>query len=458
MEALFSRYRTLTVLLLVVLAQLVGVAYQVRTNRDDRLVRVWAVTAVTSISGIVEAVRHNTIGFLEDYFILLDVRDQNRKLKGDNDKLRMENVYYRNQLATAENGRALTLFQAKTPSRTIAARVIGNSTVQTAKAVFIDRGSTSGLKKGMAVVTPEGIVGKLTAVYPLVAQVLLVTDPTFKVGVESQKGHIHGELNCGTGKCAVEQIQNEEKVDPGEWFFTSGEDRIFPKGFPVGTAVSVQPGQGMKDISLNLSGAPGGAEEVLVVLEGKHEQIPEGPIVDQASAQLLPAPPSDGPSKGADNPAEPVKRETEADKIKAQYDTIGKQENHVYGGYGSNLPDFNARAQAAAGMQPAASASATEKPGTVTPPASPAVKTPASNTQTAPVVPGLLGAPPGYKPPQSVAPQTPAKSGPAANAAPSGTAPKTGTAAPSQPDRSTAPPLLGAPHKKAATSTATTPQ
>jgi len=102
MEALLSRYRTLTVLLLVVLAQLVGVAYQVRTNRDDRLIRVWAVTAVTSISGIVEAVRHNTIGFLEDYFILLDVRDQNRKLKTDNDKLRMENVYYRNQLATAE--------------------------------------------------------------------------------------------------------------------------------------------------------------------------------------------------------------------------------------------------------------------------------------------------------------------------------------------------------------------
>ena len=54
----------------------------------------------------------------------------------------------------------------------------------------------------MAVVTPEGIVGKVVAVYPLVSQVLLVTDPTFKVGVESQKDHVHGVLDCGSGKCA----------------------------------------------------------------------------------------------------------------------------------------------------------------------------------------------------------------------------------------------------------------
>src|ERR1700760_2404852 len=224
MEALLSRYRNLTVLLIVVFAQLLYLAYQVKTNRDERLIRVWAVTAVTPMAGVVEAVRRNTIGFMQDYFILLDVREQNRKLKADNDHLRMENVYYRNQLSTAEHARALTLFQAQTPSKTIAARVIGNSTVATAKAVFIDRGSTSGIERGMAVVTPEGIVGKVSAVYPLVAQVLLVTDSTFKVGVESQKGHVHGVLDCGAGKCVIEQIQNEDRVDVGEWFFTSGED------------------------------------------------------------------------------------------------------------------------------------------------------------------------------------------------------------------------------------------
>ena len=88
------------------------------------------------MAGVVEAVRRNTIGFLQDYFILLDVRDQNSKLKADNDQLRMENVYFRNQLSTAEHARALIQFQAQSPSKTVAARVIGNSTVVTAKAVF----------------------------------------------------------------------------------------------------------------------------------------------------------------------------------------------------------------------------------------------------------------------------------------------------------------------------------
>ncbi len=370
MEALLSRFRNLSVLLIVVVGQLIYLGYQVKTNRDERLIRVWAVSAVTPMAGIVEAVRHNTIGFLEDYFILLDVREQNRKLKSDNDRLRMENVYYRNQLSTAEHARALILFQAQSPSKTVAARVIGNSTVVTAKAVFIDRGSTSGIEKGMAVVTPEGIVGKVVAVYPLVSQVLLVTDPTFKVGVESQKGHIHGVLDCGTGKCTVEQIQNEDKVDGGEWFFTSGEDRIFPRGFPVGTVVSAQPGQGMKDIKLNLSGAPGGVEEVLVVLHGVHQAIPIAPAPDETAAKMLPPPPDTGESGGII-----AKPQTEADKILQKYDTLGKQEGHVYGAIGSTVPNFNPK-PAGEGKPAAGPAPVVRPPQQAAAPAAPAAPPP----------------------------------------------------------------------------------
>ena len=421
MEALLSRYRNLTILLVVVVAQLLYLAYQVKSNRDDRLIRVWAVSAVTPMAGVVEAVRRNTIGFLEDYFILLDVREQNRRLKSDNDKLRMENVYFRNQLSTAEHAQALTLFQAQIPSKTVAARVIGNSTVVTAKAVFIDRGSTSGIEKGMAVVTPDGIVGKVTAVYPLVSQVLLVTDPTFKVGIESQKGHVHAVLNCGAGKCIAEQIQNEDKVDVGEWFFTSGEDRIFPKGFAVGTVVSAQPGQGMKDVKLNLSGAPGGVEAVLVVLQGVHREIPLAPAPVETAAKMLPAPPPDVSADGSNS----AKPQTEADKIVHKYDAIGKEQNHVYGGYMSNMPNFNAK-DAGAAKQPAPSAQ------------TPAVQTPAPSA----AAPGsILGARPGSKPPVVTEP-----------------APKTPPAvkAPARTDTESAP-LLGAPRRKPAAEPAKEP-
>lgn len=427
MEALLSRFRNLTVLIVVVLAQLIYLGYQVKTNRDERLIRVWAVSAVTPMAGVVEAFRQNTIGFLQDYFILLDVREQNQKLKKDNDRLRMQNVYYRNQLATAEHARALTLFQAQSPSKTIAARVIGNSTVATAKAVFIDRGSTSGIEKGMAVVTPEGIVGKVVAVYPLVSQVLLVTDPTFKVGVESQKGHVHGVLDCGSGKCKVEQIQNEEKVDTNEWFYTSGEDRIFPKGFPVGSVISSDPGNGMRDVALALSGAPGGVEEVLVVLQGVHQAIPTAPPEDE-TAKMLPPPPDDQSEKPE------VKPQTEADKVLHKYEEIGKDENHVFGAAGSSVPNFNVKAGAAKPAAPATDAGDQE-----------AIDGEAAPVQVAPTPKPV--APPVPQPPAILgAPRTTSTATHAVTPKPA--------AKPADTNTSTLP--LGAPRRKPATGTTTT--
>jgi rod shape-determining protein MreC len=442
MEALLNRYRNLTVLVIAVVAQLLYLAYQVKNDRDERLIRVWAVTAVTPMAGIVEVVRHNTIGFLQDYFILLDVREQNRKLKSLNDRLQMENTYYRNQLATAENARALVKFQSQIPSKTIAARVIGNSTVATAKAVFVDRGSTSGVENGMAVVIPEGIVGKVVAVYPLVSQVLLVTDSTFKVGVESQTGHVHGVLNCGTGKCSVEQVQNEDKVAAGEWFFTSGEDRIFPKGFPVGRVVSAQPGQGMKDVRLDLSGSPGGVEEVLIVTQGVHQPIPKNAVPEESATVTLPAPPLDADS----NAQTTTKPQTEADKVLDKYTTFGKEQGHVYGGVGSPIPNFNAKSAAAGSAANGAPAPAAAAGDAAKSPAAAAQsatkKSPDANSAAAaPSVASPLGA--------RVAPPPASKPAPANNPAAST---KPATSAPGQTSPAAGPVLpLGAPRRKAPT-------
>jgi rod shape-determining protein MreC len=454
-ENILSRYRNLIVLAIVVVSQLVLLAWQVRTNQDVRLIRVWAVTAVTPMAGVIEAVRRNTIGFLEDYFILLDVREQNRKLKSDNGRLKLENVYYRNQLQTAERARALSVFQAQTPSKTVAARVIGNSTASSAQAVFIDRGSTSGIETGMAVVTPEGIVGKVTAEYPLAAQVLLVTDPTFAVGVESQKGHIRGTLQCNGSNCTVNYIQNEEKVEQGEWFYTSGEDRIFPKGFPVGTVAAVKPGQFMKDIHLALSGSPGAVDEVLVILAGMHQQIPATPPA-QHLAKSLPPPPED-----ASGNQQTPKMSTEADSIKQKYADIGKAENHQFGAYGSNLPNFNQKPAPAAGDQ-AVAAQATgqqaqnspQKPTsngsqTAAPPATPAQ--PATKPQPKPAGPANTGVTaPASTSPSVLGARQQTKSAPPSKAATQQVGPAT------TPDNG-APLPLGAPRRKPSSTPSSTP-
>ena len=381
MDFFLSRYRNLTVLLIVIVAQLLLLAYQVKTNNHVALIRVWAVTAVTPVEQGLELVRRYTWGFVEDYFVLLGVRSQNEKLQHENGQLKLENHYLKSELSTADRAQALSVFQAHSPSKTVAARVIGNGTGANSKVVFVDRGSVSGIESGMAVVTPDGIVGKVVDAYPMASLVMLITDPTFAAGVISQKNRVRGTLKgLGQTKCLVDYAQNEEKVDDGEWFYTSGDDRIFPRGFPVGQVTSVHNGKTFKEIYLAPSGMQGGVEEVLIMLQGEHLQIPDGQTV-APGYKILAAP----PQSAAEIPqatGQPTVVTTDADRLREQYKQSGEAQHHVFGEGtpGSLPPDFTKipgiraatpRASNPDGTSPSRDRQAAQpsppKPGTVSP-------------------------------------------------------------------------------------------
>jgi rod shape-determining protein MreC len=338
MDFFLSRYRNLTVLLIVIVAQLLLIAYQVKSNKDVALIRVWAVTAVTPVEQGLELVRHYTWGFVEDYFVLLGVRSQNDKLQHENGQLKIENHYLKSELATADRARALSVFQAHSPSKTVAARVIGNGTGANSKVVFVDRGSTSGIESGMAVVTPDGIVGKVVDAYPMASLVMLVTDPTFAAGVISQKNRVRGTLKgLGQTKCLVDYAQNEERVDEGEWFYTSGDDRIFPRGFPVGQVSSVHNGKTFKEIYLVPSGMQGGVEEVLIMLQGEHLQIPDSETATPGY-KILPAP-TESAGEIPQPTGQPTVLTTDADRLREQYKQSGESQHKAFG-EGFVAPDF----------------------------------------------------------------------------------------------------------------------
>ncbi|HVX65543.1 MAG TPA: rod shape-determining protein MreC [Bryobacteraceae bacterium] len=365
---LLSRYRNITVLLLVIFAQLVLLGYQVKSNQDVRLIRVWAVTGVTPVAKVIEGARTSTVKLFGNYFNLYNLADENQRLKTDVGKLKLENQYLKSELQSADRAVALGAFQAHSPSKMLAARVIATGTGGSAnsRVVFIDRGSGAEVMRGMAVITPDGIVGKVIAAYPTASQVLLITDPTFAAGVISQKHRVRGTVRgLGHSTCMVDYVQNEEQVDQGEKFYTSGDDGVFPKGLPVGTVTAARPGNPNKQVFLAPSGLAAGLEEVLIVVEGVHQVIPD-PATAAAGVHLQPPPPPEEGAAPQGAAGVPVMA-TEADRLRSRYQKIGEAQGHKFGegSVGSRPPDFNlspeelaAKARAAAAAQAAKAAEA----------------------------------------------------------------------------------------------------
>ena len=346
MDGFLGRYRNLSVLVIVIMAQLVLLAVQVKNNQDVRLIRVWAVTAITPLARVLEGIRANTFGLAGEYWKLLETRSQNGILKVDVDRLKLENQFLKEELATAKRVEAMAGFVQLNPIKTIGARIIGAGAGMNSKVVFIDRGSTAGVLKGMPVITPDGIVGKVTASYPTGSQVMLITDPTFACGVVSDKTRIHGTARGqGNNQLLVDYIQNEQMVEVGEIFFTSGDDRLFPKGLPVGPVRVARQGKLFKEIYVAPAAFEKGLEEVLVVLEGVHQQIPDAAQmanVGPEAKQLQPPPPEqNAQTPNAVPKSSSQKFSTDADRLIDRYKALGEQQGVSYGN-GGKVPNFNA--------------------------------------------------------------------------------------------------------------------
>ena len=127
--------------------------------------------------------------------------------------------------------RGLLNFKNGLTFQTVAAEVIATSPGETSNAIFIDKGSDSGLTSDLAVITPEGVVGKIVAIFPHSAQVLLITDPSSGVGATFAQSRVQGILKgAGNSSCDLHYVMNEENVARGEAIATSGLDQVYPEG------------------------------------------------------------------------------------------------------------------------------------------------------------------------------------------------------------------------------------
>jgi rod shape-determining protein MreC len=293
MESVIGRYRNLIILVGVLFLQVLGLAMQVKKNGMDeektRLIRIWAVGAVTPFERSLVWVQNSAGSLWHNYFYLRGVRAENRQLKEQIEHMRLEQVRLAEDAAQARRLQTLLAFKEQFISRTVAAQVIGSSGSDHSRIIYIDKGENAGIQRDMAVMTADGIVGKVLLVYPSVAQVLLINDESSGVGALIEKTRLQGVLRgTANGEVMLERVMSDEQVPVGETVLTSGGDQIFPKGLPIGTVTKVGAG---KDLFLNIKIKTAAdlsqLEEVLVLVEKQERQATADDAVRMRASDIL---------------------------------------------------------------------------------------------------------------------------------------------------------------------------
>jgi len=270
MDTFLGRYKNLIVLAAILFAQIIALAVQVHRptqGGDTRLLRLWAISAVTPVEKAVVHTQQWVSDTWNTYVYLRGVRRENGELRAQIERMKIDDARLGEDARMARRIQALLAFKEQYVDTTVAAQVIGTSGSEQSRILYLDKGSQDGIKPDMAVITPTGIVGKIVQVFPGSSQVLPINDQFSGVGAALKSSRLQGILKgAANGVITLQYVMSDEKVEPGEEVITSGGDRIFPKGLPIGKVVSVEPG---KDLFLNIRVVPAArldqVEEVLVV-------------------------------------------------------------------------------------------------------------------------------------------------------------------------------------------------
>ena len=160
---------------------------------------------------------------------------RNRELEAAQRLLRFEQIEEENRRL-----RGLLDMAASVAVKSVAAEVLYDAPDPFSRKVILNRGSQQGLEAGMAVVNEQGMIGQVTRLYPVQAEVTLLTDKDQAVPVQVARNGLRGVLaGAGQGRLELRFTLSSADVRVGDQLVTSGVDGLFLAGLPVAEVVSV---------------------------------------------------------------------------------------------------------------------------------------------------------------------------------------------------------------------------
>lgn len=255
---------------LVVVGHVILISAQVQSKSGGRLLETVLFSAFSEVqrgtSGGIGGVRH----IWTSYVALRGVKGENDALKKEIDQLRVALQQERAQAQRSTRLRQLLDLRTSVHVPTVAAEVIGGDASPGLHTITIDKGKDAGIRGDLAVISPQGVVGRvLDPVAPHAARVQLLVSRNAGAGVMIERSRAGGVIVGGGGNppLEMEYVSSLSDVKVGDLVVTAGTDGIYPKGFPVGKVESIERGAGMyRRIGVRPVVDFSSIEEVLVIL------------------------------------------------------------------------------------------------------------------------------------------------------------------------------------------------
>ena len=269
-DFLFRRYAIPTVVILLLLSALILISLRVKERKgvaffDGLLMEISSPFQKASTFAI-KKVR----GVFEEYLFLVHLQRENERLKKRIADLQRENDQMREMVLSHERLRKLLQFRETLSSTLVAAEVVGRDPSSWFKSVTINKGEKDGVRKGMAVISPEGVIGQILKTAPSHSVVLLVTDYNSAIDSIIQRTRAKAIVEGGgENRCQLKYLLRTEDVVAGDRVVTSGLGGNFPKGLMIGEIRKVdKKGHGIFQYAELVPGVDfTRLEEVLVIKE-----------------------------------------------------------------------------------------------------------------------------------------------------------------------------------------------
>jgi len=271
---LLRKYKTAIFIVTLLALALIMFSYDLKYGADGSFFRKIVLEAVAPVQKVLSASVKNVNDAWLRYILLVGIEEENKNLKNKINEFKAALILYQEGYLEAQRLRKLLDLRDDYNYHFISARVIGREQAALSKTILIGKGAAHGLKTGMPVIAPPGLIGRLVDVSWHFSKVLLFIDENSNVGAIVQRTRMQGIISgAGPRGLILKYISKTQDVKEGDVIVSSGMGGVFPKGLMIGQVSHVDRQEASLFLKINV--APfvdfSKLEEILILVSEENE-------------------------------------------------------------------------------------------------------------------------------------------------------------------------------------------